>query len=843
MKRMEFRKVGVVLFSALLCSSGCMVYAQSTGLPSVSATGNQSYCPQSSIPVVTDFSITDPVRTGTEQFFVQISEGYEEGFDLLELTGNHPNVLPEWIPEEGKLALRGPGGQPMPYADLTAAVRDIVFRSNSTNPPGEKRFSLTLASANYLPETGHYYEFISDVGISWANAERAAEQRELYGMQGYLATVTTPAEADITGLQARGTGWIGGSDRQTEGVWQWMTGPERGTVFWNGGANGSSPNYANWNTGEPNNLGDEDYAHITDPSVGRPGSWNDLQVAGDPGGGAYQPKGYIVEYGGMEGDPELNLSATTRIYISSINTEVSEIERCGPSEVSLQVNPTGNTNLDDLVIYWFETESSTVPIATGTTFTTSLLEESRDYYVSASENGCLTGPRTRIPIEIHPLPRVPDITTLTNCDEDGAPDGATLFNLRSYLDSSVADMEDFLISYHLSEEHAQTGANPVDGEAFDSSVSDRVYVRLENEFGCFETFRYNLQVTSTALPDGFQVLLQQCDADQVDGIYEFDLREAVDGIRAQLPPDEDLRITLFESIEDALLRLQPIEPNFLYRNLRPNQTLYVRIEHTENESCYGLGPYVQLRIPLVEFDLDESAVVCQGSTVALSARIQTPGDYVYEWLDEAGQLVSVDEVFLAERPGTFSLRLLSEQGCYSPTRDIEVRLSSPPQLDASTVEVLDLLPSNTIRLREELLGPGEYEYSLDSFGSAFQDSPEFNRVEPGFHILTARDKNGCGLQQFRVGVVGAQAYVSPNNDNINDRFELRGLSRDYYASGELYIYDRYGKLLAVIDPFSEGWDGTRQDRNLPSTDYWFRLVLTSLDGEVRVKKGHFSLLR
>jgi hypothetical protein len=60
-----------------------------------------------------------------------------------------------------------------------------------------------------------------------------------------------------------------------------------------------------WNT-EPNqyNGAQEDYAHITAPGVGITGSWNDLTNTGDPAGN-YQPKGYIVEYGGMSGDPVL----------------------------------------------------------------------------------------------------------------------------------------------------------------------------------------------------------------------------------------------------------------------------------------------------------------------------------------------------------------------------------------------------------------------------------------------------------------------------------------------------------------------------------------------------------
>ena len=143
-------------------------------------------------------------------------------------------------------------------------------------------------------------------------------------MQGYLATLTSQAEADFSGSQALGVGWIGASDNASEGDWQWVTGPEAGTSFWSGGVAGTQLTYAFWNANEPNDFpdgpvtpGEENYAHITDPSVtSTPGSWNDLPNAG--GGGAYAPQGYVVEYGGTPGDPTLNVSDNTNITIDNI---------------------------------------------------------------------------------------------------------------------------------------------------------------------------------------------------------------------------------------------------------------------------------------------------------------------------------------------------------------------------------------------------------------------------------------------------------------------------------------------------------------------------------------------
>jgi len=280
--------------------------------PTITATGDQEYCPGGSVPVVETVSISDPDDVTAELVIIQISSGYVTGEDLLTLTGAHPTITTSWSAVEGKLLLTGP-------ATLTAfesAISDVVYSSSASSPSGTRQFSITVGNANYLPTTGHYYEYVDDLGITWTDANAAANSRTFYGLQGYLATLTSQEEADFSGSQALGVGWIGGSDAASEGVWLWVTGPEAGLNFWNGTAGGSSPNFAFWNSGEPNQSGDEDYAHITHPNVNPNGSWNDLTNTGASSGN-YQPQGYVVEYGGMPGDPTLNITATTNLAIDS----------------------------------------------------------------------------------------------------------------------------------------------------------------------------------------------------------------------------------------------------------------------------------------------------------------------------------------------------------------------------------------------------------------------------------------------------------------------------------------------------------------------------------------------
>jgi gliding motility-associated-like protein len=371
--------------------------------PRITATGTQIYCTGTLLKIVTDVTITgsDAGDIGTDAIYIQISTGYVNGQDVIQLSNPalHPNIVTEWSPLEGKLKLSSatPPAKVL-YTDFINAIKDVVFSNSSPTPSGIRTFSITLGAANYLPRNGHYYEYFPNIGISWTAAKVAAEQKYYFGIQGYLATITAADEAKIAGEQALGNGWIGGSDVGTEGIWKWMTGPENGTVFWNGGINGSAPpnQFAFWNNGEPNNSnGNEHYVHVKALDVpGTPGSWNDLQLNGDANGD-YQSKGYIVEYGGMPGDPILEISASTTILIPQI-TSTTPAANCGPGTVTLQAIASGGT------INWYDAASFGNLLATGNTYTTPFLSATTTYYADA---GCATS-RTSVTATINTIPTI-----------------------------------------------------------------------------------------------------------------------------------------------------------------------------------------------------------------------------------------------------------------------------------------------------------------------------------------------------------------------------------------------------------------------------------------------------
>lgn len=216
----------------------------------------------------------------------------------------------------------------------------------------------------FYPFNGHYYEFVSAPGITWTAAKTAAEARTLYGLNGYLVTVTSAEEQAFIAPKLGGEGWMGASDSATEGTWIWAVGPEAGTQFWQDeslelGTTENFPGstvdgrYQNWASSEPNNYnGNEDYAHFL-----RDGYWNDYDLA-------TFVSGYVVEYGGT-GFGTLT-AAPLRVTVSSVNDAAVFTS----SAVSVSLTDTAATD--------------TFPTSSGT------LTASDDHNGAPTEDGTLT---------------------------------------------------------------------------------------------------------------------------------------------------------------------------------------------------------------------------------------------------------------------------------------------------------------------------------------------------------------------------------------------------------------------------------------------------------------------
>jgi valyl-tRNA synthetase len=107
--------------------------------------------------------------------------------------------------------------------------------------------------------------------------------------------------------------------------------------------------------------------------------------------------------------------------------------------------------------------------------------------------------------------------------------------------------------------------------------------------------------------------------------------------------------------------------------------------------------------------------------------------------------------------------------------------------------------------------------------------------------VTVQDLNGCQEATIEVYVVDYPLFFTPNGDGHNDTWNIFTL-RETNPNAKIYIFDRYGKFLKQIAPAGQGWDGTFNGQNLPSTDYWFTVEYKEND-QTKTFKAHFSLKR
>ena len=124
-----------------------------------------------------------------------------------------------------------------------------------------------------------------------------------------------------------------------------------------------------------------------------------------------------------------------------------------------------------------------------------------------------------------------------------------------------------------------------------------------------------------------------------------------------------------------------------------------------------------------------------------------------------------------------------------------------------------------------------------------EDEPIFENVYPGLHTVYVRDKNDCGIAEATVYVIGYPNFFTPNNDGVNDTWNIRGVDFSIFVSSNIYIFDRYGKQLAHFAADQPGWNGRYNDAQAMSSDYWFIAELVDTNGAITNFKGHFSLVR
>jgi gliding motility-associated-like protein len=187
---------------------------------------------------------------------------------------------------------------------------------------------------------------------------------------------------------------------------------------------------------------------------------------------------------------------------------------------------------------------------------------------------------------------------------------------------------------------------------------------------------------------------------------------------------------------------------------------------------------------------------------------------------------------------------------------IYVRFGNEPcfVIDSFIVQAIPIfqVPLNSISVDYEVSGDygnqtitlqnldnGEYVYSLDEIDGEYQEDPVFPNLPGGVYTIYVVDLENCGFISFKVHLIDFMLFFTPNNDGYNDHWQIIGWDDDDVSIKEVFIFNRFGRLVHKLDLNSSGWDGTFKGNPLPSSDYWFKAIFS--DGSVF--SGHFTMKR
>ncbi len=300
-------------------------------------------------------------------------------------------------------------------------------------------------------------------------------------------------------------------------------------------------------------------------------------------------------------------------------------------------------------------------------------------------------------------------------------------------------------------------------------------------------------------------------------------------------------------------------------NFEPNSIYYIRVvpfnAAGEALDCgqgvfstiLGCGPYFdavsgELIVLNPDISFPERVGICLDDPSAVITATDDADGYRWYFVESPGRetLLAEGPEFTAPDEGTYRLEIydniVGPSGnsfeCAS-SQVFEVAASEAPRVE----DTRTILGAGVIRIIVEVSGIGDYEYALGDPAGPYQDSNTFDNLPVDSYVVYIRDKNGCGSTEVLVEpdltLEGFPQFFTPNGDGVNDFWQFIIPPSGVNPVRQLTIFDRYGNLMAQVDPNSAGWDGTFNGRPMPSSDYWYRAV----DNQGGVLQGHFTLKR
>ena len=435
-------------------------------------------------------------------------------------------------------------------------------------------------------------------------------------------------------------------------------------------------------------------------------------------------------------------------------------------------------------------------------------------------------------IFVNPIPDIAPVPELISCGEPGS----ALFYLADQLPDIYNGGEGLLARFFESLEDLSDNTNAIAPESGYTTLENpqRIYYRLiDTTTGAYANGDFLIRTEPApvaSMPTPRQVCGNNAGEALVD-LLEFN-QELLGG-------QIGLDVTYHEMTSEAENGLNPLASEIV---IRSDLELYARVADP-GSGCATVVPVSLEFQPAAQMTLQENYLLCPSSEDNLpppNILLETgldPSAYEFSWFLNGeilpGENGASLETNLRGRYEVAATRIAG--GCTSRATTV-VQLAEPPESLAISYNPDGLARNYEVKVEAQ----GEYPYLFRLDNGMDNPSGIFRNIFPGRHVLSVYIDDGCLILIQEFQVFGYPPFFTPNGDGVNDRWNLLG--GDGIEVYQVSIFDRFGRLLHVMDGAGPGWDGNSNGMQMPASSYWFRIEYES-EERLLSSTGFFALKR
>jgi gliding motility-associated-like protein len=367
--------------------------------------------------------------------------------------------------------------------------------------------------------------------------------------------------------------------------------------------------------------------------------------------------------------------------------------------------------------------------------------------------------------------------------------GIGIFNFSGYLQSLKVNDAD-VVTFHETQLDANTGTNDInDPQAYSSATNHQIFVRLEDEHGCFDTAVFNLVIIDCYFPDATVVVeevYKQCNSRIIHVHYTVSNFNATDVLPAATPVSIYVNgqfLEYTETLED--IAIGESESNYITLTIPIGIPLDFDLTFVADDTGDGTGIVVEI--------IETNNANTLPTTLVLSPELIQPADII--GCDTGLGLATFDFSAYAQSLKNY---------------DNEVVTFYLTQPDAD--QDLDRI------------------YNTTQFYITTNPQRIYVRLDNGTCHTTA-----SFLLYTKKCAPITYNYITPNGDGINDGFFVEGL-RNIFLNFKMSIYNRWGNIIWTGDHSKGDWDGVAdvekvgsEGTTVPAGTYYFVLELNDPD--------------